>query len=152
MRGSGRHDQTLRETGLPEPEFKLTDGFVTTLQRKPEGAFDAVGGQAGEKLVPAVAPPATGEVTGQVTGQVDPWVWRALFACEATPLKSIEIQAATGLRHRETFQRNYLDYLLRDELLERTLPDKPISRLQKYRLTDKGRAMLSALRKDKQAT
>jgi DNA-binding PadR family transcriptional regulator len=32
--------------------------------------------------------------------------------------------------------------LLADELIKMTIPDKPKSRLQRYRLTDKGRAWL----------
>ena len=93
------------------------------------------------------------EVTGEVgwqpesTGQVDPWVFRVLSACELQALKSREIQTVAGLRHRESFQRNYLDQLLREGWLERTIPDKPKSRLQKYRLTDKGRALLATIRK-----
>ncbi|WP_326844892.1 Fic family protein [Legionella pneumophila] len=54
-----------------------------------------------------------------------------------------------GIRHRETFQRNYLDQLLRDELIERTIPDKPKSRLQKYRLSKKGKILLEDLSKNK---
>jgi predicted transcriptional regulator len=89
---------------------------------------------------------STGQVAGQVAGQVDPWVFRVLSACEVQPLKSREIQIVAGLKHRESFQRNYLDELLREGWLERTIPDKPKSRLQKYRLTDKGKALLVEIR------
>jgi hypothetical protein len=47
------------------------------------------------------------------------------------------------LHHGKTFQANYLIPLIQDDLLERTIPDKPTSRLQKYRLTDKGSAWLA---------
>jgi predicted transcriptional regulator len=33
--------------------------------------------------------------------------------------------------------------------MEYTIPDKPQSRLQKYRLTDKGRQLVAAMRGDK---
>jgi len=64
-----------------------------------------------------------------------------LKRCES-PLKSSEIQEIVGIQHRETFQRNYLDRMLAAGLIERTIPDKPNSRLQKYRLTAKGRELL----------
>ena len=84
----------------------------------------------------------TPQVTGQVTGQVEPWMSLVLKAC-ATPLKSSEIQELLEVKHRETFQRNYLDRLLEAGLIERTIPEKPNSRLQKYRLTEKGRALVN---------
>lgn len=144
--GTGTRDMIRRcqEAGLPEPEFSVTDGFVLKLGRMAGQVTGQVGAQ------PELTR-RTGQVTGQVAGQVDPWVWRALLACEAKPLKSAEIQTATGLRHREAFQRNYLDYLLSEGWIERTLPDKPKSRLQKYRLTEKGRAILAAWRKGQSA-
>src|SRR5690606_5508141 len=44
--GTGTADMIdrCRAAGLPEPEFALTDGFVITLWRKPERAFQEVGG------------------------------------------------------------------------------------------------------------
>jgi len=43
------------------------------------------------------------------------------------------------LSHRPTFRANYLHPALEQDLIERTIPEKPNSRLQKYRLTAKGR-------------
>ncbi len=123
--GTGIRDmiQKCREAGLPEPEFELSDGFTVRIRRK-----------AGQ---------VTGQVAGQVTGQVDPWIIRVLSACQTQPLKSGEIQVVSGIRHRETFQRNYLDHLLEEALLERTIPDKPYSPQQKYRITQKGMEFLT---------
>jgi len=51
--------------------------------------------------------------------------------------------AELGLKHWKTFQSNYLTPLLVSGLLERTIPNKPNSRLQRYRLTDTGRRLLT---------
>lgn len=50
--------------------------------------------------------------------------------------------AELGLRHWKTFQANYLLPLIGAGLIERTIPEKPKSRLQKYRLTEMGRRLL----------
>jgi hypothetical protein len=39
-----------------------------------------------------------------------------------------------GLSHRPTFQQNYLNPAIEAELIERTIPDKPKSPKQRYRL------------------
>lgn len=49
-----------------------------------------------------------------------------------------EIQDKLGLFHRENFRANYLKPALEQGFVEMTIPDKPNSRLQRYRLTDKG--------------
>lgn len=111
--------------------------------------LDAITEQSALKSVIAqpvsVQDQKNGQVTGQVTGQVDEWVLKVLDACQIIK-KSKEIQLITGIKHRETFQRNYLDLLLKRELLVRTIPDKPQSRLQGYQTTEKGRALLSIIR------
>ncbi len=81
------------------------------------------------------------QVTGQVTGQVDAWKFDVLTAC-IDPKKGMEIQEIIGIKHRETFQRNYLDVLLEQGLLVRTIVDKPRSRLQRYKTTEQGQTFL----------
>ena len=49
---------------------------------------------------------------------------------------------ALNLKGRDNFEKLYLHPSLDAELIERTIPDKPKSRLQKYRLTDKGKKFL----------
>ncbi|MBN1321757.1 MAG: hypothetical protein JXA87_13065 [Thermoleophilia bacterium] len=49
-----------------------------------------------------------------------------------------------GIKHRPTFRANYTHPALEQGLIEPTIPDKPTSRLQKYRITPQGRALLEA--------
>lgn len=52
------------------------------------------------------------------------------------------LMVALGLSHPPTFRRNDLNPALAQGYLERTLPDKPSSPTQKYRLTEKGRQLI----------
>jgi hypothetical protein len=54
-----------------------------------------------------------------------------------------ELRSILNIKHRPTFRDNYLHPALDSELIEMTIPEKPSSRLQKYRLTPKGRAFLT---------
>ena len=85
----------------------------------------------------------TGQVAGQVTPQVTPQVTRVLeLALSERPLS--ELQAAAELKDRVHFLKTYLEPFLLAGWLERTIPDKPRSSKQKYRLTAKGRAVLDS--------
>ncbi|MDR2355433.1 MAG: Fic family protein [Clostridiales Family XIII bacterium] len=65
-----------------------------------------------------------------------------LKALEAKSLSRNEIFAAIGLnKDYRAFKRN-VEPLLANGYIEMTVPDKPSSKLQKYRLTDKGKAAL----------
>lgn len=54
-----------------------------------------------------------------------------------------DLQSALGLRDRKSFSERYLKPALNAGLIETAIPDKPNSRLQKYRLTLKGQALNS---------
>ena len=53
-----------------------------------------------------------------------------------------EIQQALALRHEDHFRRAYLVPTLQAGLIEMTIPDKPRSSKQKYRLTATSRRYL----------
>ncbi|NLM70496.1 MAG: Fic family protein [Synergistaceae bacterium] len=79
--------------------------------------------------------------TPQVALQVTPQVGELLVALEGEMSRE-ELQAALRLSDRKSFRERYLRPALAEGLIEMTIPDKPSSRLQKYRLTDKGRRWL----------
>ena len=54
-----------------------------------------------------------------------------------------EIQKALNLRDRKSFTKRYLEPALKAGLIKKTIPDKPSSRFQKYRITEDGRQWLS---------
>ena len=80
----------------------------------------------------------TPQVTDQVTLQVTPQVARVLEAASSA-CSFAELQAAAGLKDRVHFLKTHLEPLLLAGWIEPTIPDKPRSSKQKYRLTEKGR-------------
>ena len=173
--GTGTLDMIRRcvEAGLPEPEFAVTDGFVTTIRRAviprrvsgqvigaavavtgrgpvgygvPVQARGQAGGQAGH---------AEGQVRGHAGGQEGQAALSAkeiamLHACLDTPVAAEALMAAAGHVSRTGQFRRYLQRLLHDGLLELTVPGKPRSPAQMYRLTEKGRAVLGRAREGHQ--
>ena len=49
-----------------------------------------------------------------------------------------ELQKIIGLNDRKSFTNRYLNPAVKDKLIEMTIPSKPNSISQKYRLTKKG--------------
>lgn len=99
------------------PEFRQEGGqFIQTLWRP------------APKITPPVTPPVR-KLLELIAGQGE--------------LGNTEIRDLLGLSDRTHVRKHYVDAALAGELIEPTIPDKPTSRLQKYRLTDKGRAWLA---------
>ena len=72
-------------------------------------------------------------LTDQVSDQVSDQV-KALLKCLGNEsLSALACMNKLGLSHRPTFRKNYLQPALESGFIERTLPDSPNSRLQKYR-------------------
>ncbi len=77
--------------------------------------------------------------TDQVSDQVTDQVKSLLRTLAQDTLAAVECMKRLKLSHRPTFRANYLNPALAAGLIEYTIPEKPQSRLQKYRITEKGR-------------
>ncbi len=75
----------------------------------------------------------------QVTEQVTEQVRKLILNLESNTKSSKELMQCLKLKHRPTFLYDYLRPALEQGLVEMTIPDKPNSSLQKYRLTDLGK-------------
>lgn len=117
----------MAANGSPAPVFETDDGrlsFVIRLPRHPLA------------LIPTVGTP---EVTGEVAGEV-----ARLLRAVVGEMSRVQIQAALGLKGEEHFRKAYLQPALASGLVEMTLPDKPRSSKQRYRLTPGGQRWLLA--------
>ncbi len=126
--GSGvpRIFRETRESGFPEPsivELGLRVRFVFPLAEK-------------------IAVKDRAQVGAQSRAQSGAQSKAILMALSDTPLSAAELMAVLGLETKTgAFKRSIKDLLERG-LIEYTIPEKPNSRLQKYRLTEKGKQAL----------
>ncbi|MCY4404409.1 MAG: DUF4062 domain-containing protein [Candidatus Poribacteria bacterium] len=123
--GTGTLDMIRRcgDAGLSEPEFTDSSGFKTTIWR--------------------AKPPERIEVQPEsFRGGLE---LRVINLLADGPLSRSELSKKLGHKKASGQLYNVIRDLLDDQMIEYTLPDKPRSRRQQYRLTDKGRAELTDL-------
>ena len=129
-------------------ELDLTEGRGTGIPKimqaikrnhSPEPRFETDADRTFFSVTVPIHPKAKGT---RPVAESTPQVGRLLRTC-ATPMLRTELQAAMGLSDRKHFRTEYLDPALHAGLIERTIPNKPNSRLQKYRPTPRGKALLA---------
>ena len=74
-----------------------------------------------------------GRSTDQDSDQDKTPIGRLLSALGDNTLSASELMERLGLSHKPTFRKNYLNPALEQNLIERTIPDKPNSKNQKYK-------------------
>jgi len=126
------HDQRC-----PAPIFEDNGFFTAIFHPNPE-----VRAQAETRQEPSTAqvPHKYPASTAQV---------KIMLEAGREPKARDELQTLVGLIHRQHFIKEYLKPLLAAGWLEMTIPEKPRSSKQRYRLTQKGRSVLES-GKDKQ--
>jgi ATP-dependent DNA helicase RecG len=134
----------MRRNGSPPPEFEFDADhsyFMVRLPIHPKARppiVESFTPQVTPHVTPQVTPQVAPHVTLQVADQVDP-IEKLIWTVEGE-MRGKEIQAALRLKDRTHFRDTYLMPALSRGLLEMTVPDSPRSRMQKYRLTERGRA------------
>ena len=108
--------QACEESGCPIPEIKIEAGSFAIEFRFVTGQVD--------------------QPTGQVTGQV-----QKLLDMLEGEMSRTELMKVLRLKHRDSFVELYIKPALALELIEMTVPDRPTSQLQKYRLTGAGKKL-----------
>jgi ATP-dependent DNA helicase RecG len=141
--GSGikRIRSLCREYGVAEPHINVSEHWFTVTFPRTEAQVG--NGQAEFKSQ------VTGEVAGEVTGEVAGEVRQLLNILANGALSRTDAQAALGLKGQANFRERYLGPALETDLIEMTVPDKPRSRNQRYRLTALGRKILGQQQKDR---
>ncbi len=138
--GSGMRKMMRYGLGYGGADPEMIEGDVFRIVVKvPE--FSTTGEKLGNsEVAPQVTPQVTTEVGTKLAlsrHQVE-----ILRKCnEDTAL--LDLMAVTGRSDRTKFRHQVLNILLEEGLIEMTIPDKPRSSKQKYRLTDRGRQVLT---------
>ena len=133
--GSGTGDiiDRCRRQGLPEPVWENEDdGFTLILKRKTLPSKPSTAARVDQ-------------VSDQVCDQVSDQVGGVLLSLAAGEHTALELQRVLQISHRTYFRRTWLSPAIEAGYVELTIPDRPNSRLQKYRLTAKGRALATKI-------
>lgn len=137
--GSGikRIRNLCREYGVAEPKIEVSEHWFTVIFPRPE-LPEGRQAESGRGQVEAQEA-QVGTKPGPSRDQVE-----ILRHC-VTESAIGDLMAVLGRTNRTKFRDQVLAPLLEAELLEMTVPDKPRSSKQRYRLTSKGREFLAAL-------
>jgi len=118
--------------GSPPPEFETDEDRTYFITRLP------IHSKSSEALVTkAYSRAQSGAQSRAQSSQV-------LKMLADGPRSMNDLMTDLGLKSKTGSLKHTVNGLLEDALVEYTIPDKPHSRLQKYRLTDKGRQWLEA--------
>ena len=94
-------------------------------------------------LAESITTQGSEKVAGQVTPEVTPEVLRMLGIFKGDMSRQ-DLQRLLSLKDDEHFRKAYLLPAIEESVIEMTLPDKPRSSKQRYRLTKKGRSVLES--------
>ncbi len=151
--GSGvrRIRELCRDYGVTEPIIDISEDWVTTtFTRQVEHVINQDYPQVREKLEPSISrvPGMNRTCAGHEPdmSRTCPWQVKKLVRCLEGEQTRDEILERLELRHRDHLANEYLRPAITDGLIEMTIPDKPRSKKQKYRLTAKGKELQAHLR------
>ena len=118
--GTGTLDilRQAKKAGLKEPDFEDDGEFRIVVYRK--------------------------TYTGQVTLELTPEVERLVLIMNGEMIR-VELHEILSLKDEKNFRENYIQKAIKLGMIEMTVPEKPKSRNQKYRLTESGRQLKKRL-------
>ncbi|MDO5838779.1 Fic family protein [Methanosarcina mazei] len=137
--GVSRMFKEAKTLGLPEPEIIEVGMRVRFIVHLAESIVLPTESYSGK--IEAGARLSTQSPTQSPTQSYDQ-VQRLLLALKDGEKSPSDLRSTLNIKHRPTFRDNYFHPALNAELIEMTIPEKPTSNKQKYRLTAKGKTLL----------
>ena len=120
-------------SNAPNTSFKEFGGlFITSFGRK-----NSSNELSDKGITMEVTMDESTEVAMEVSAEI-----KAFLAVFSGDMSRVELMNKLALKNAEHFRLHYLRRALEDGLIEMTLPNKPQSRLQKYRLTEAAKQLL----------
>jgi len=132
-RGTNRVIAMCKKHGAPPPLFEERHGFLIVTFRAQLVAKGAAGAAKGQAV----------PVSGQPESRPESLDRRVLALLQPQDLGKAEISVHLGQKEVSGQLNKVIRVLMGQGLIEYTLPDKPNSRLQKYRLTPEGEKALT---------
>jgi ATP-dependent DNA helicase RecG len=131
----GLAQEFSQTSALIETKLKVTTSRNNTRPQKAQKAQEA--------QVEAQEAQVEAQEAQEAQVKLSPWQTKVLAACRVEPQTTRSLLSVAGYKSRAGNFKKGLRILLEQRLLEPTIPDRPNSRLQKYRLTDRGRHILA---------
>jgi predicted transcriptional regulator len=132
------YERGNEKANLPPPQYITEDAYIFAVHRQVD--FTGEKYENIKSNVNNVGDPVDAPVSKSMT--------KIIMILTEYDVAPSEIQKKLGIKHRPTFRKNYLYPAIAFGLITPTIPDKPNSRPQKYRLTEKGKNLLSSLNKN----
>lgn len=135
--GINRIRDLCRDYGVAEPVIEVSGHWFTVAFSRPEtGEHTTEDRQLDTASVSSLSQVCPKSVPGALAEE--------LMRAASSPVDLLTLMRLADYTNRTRFKNVILQPLIEANLIEMTIPDKPTSSKQKYRLTDKGRALLAA--------
>ncbi len=145
-RGTNRAIAMCREAGIRPPAFEEITGAAVVTYRVyiagPQKVAPTRSEVGSEKKVGGRATQLMSELESQLESKLESLEQRVLRILRDQPAGKAALAAVLGQKQASGLLHEAIRALLAQAMIERTIPDKPNSRLQKYRLSQKGRRVL----------
>ena len=164
-RGIGRITSACKAAGNPQPEWRIEPGGGLRLEFRYSAAYRAADGvireSVGESVYgakpesqpesqvaqPEWMQPESTRPAQPESGQPESLSAKLLVLLAERALAKAELSQGLGQKQVSGQLNKVVRQLVTDRMIEYTLPDRPHSRLQRYRLTAKGRAAMTTSRR-----
>ncbi len=133
--------RAIQKNGSPIPVFETDEDrtyFVARFPIHPKAPHRITKEERAEPEKPGAKSGPSRDQVGTKSGPDKDDILKILSLCH-TPQGITDLMTALSWTNRTKFRNKYLNPLIGEGLIEMTIPDKPQSSLQRYRLTEKGK-------------